>query len=1511
MSLSRLSKRMLALFMSLMFLCVIPPAFRGNDPQPLYYDGIDQDDGIYYSDTFDTCNLYDCDITTGKVILDYIESDNQNYDFYDWIKNPKHSCYYFDSPIFLHTFFSIDSYMTLFNEKNLPRDSYKQIGKVDYEYYPRDLVYSVSKSIYRVHHFRFKLTQNDGTTSFIDNSGEWYGKFENESDISVYQWYQATSLFGYWKKLPQSLEQYPKFSPKENKITFTLLSNLTKFNNGFIDICVVLTPRFAQKCRLFTDYVKISVRGEQYADQGYIQSPLVAPETIYSWEYAKWEDYTPANTNISYQFYYENNNGELQLIEDTILPNNSKGFYKEQLIDLYSVPIRFKLSIRAKLSTNDFSISPELYNWGFSWQNTENAWVDQFASPLRISINDSTNINIETGKISLLSSIYNWPMFGHNPKNTRNTSSIGPGEGEDNSLWYALGVAGEKLQNPIISNGALYIASKNGTKLLKFSNVIHDYSGTELSFKVTEELPLGLKIKTSPAVTDNIVVVATAASKPGGIDNIVFGFNSNTLSEQWKFEYGKLIPTPSNSTICYESSPVVYNGRIYLTTWSGDSSRIGTILDTIGLSQGNNKVICLNGNTGTNCWISSLPAGSFSSPAVTDELVIAGCDNLFGPSLFAFSAIDGKEQWNRTIGLLGYASPVIYNGNVYAISKTLSENLLTMQTRLVALDIGTGKILWNITLWNTLVSNEIYAPAYNSITIANNIIYVVSPKGDLYAFDSLTQKELWNENIYKGKFSFVDLTSSPAYANGFIYVGAPNGYLYAIKASNGDILFSHPTEEFRAIFSSPIVVDGIVFITTENGMLEAIGTVHSAENQQTTGRVLSEPIKLPESNDTKFLWKTFSAKITIKQRGAIKFSILDESKNIILPIVTSGSSINSLNTKNIETIRLQATFYGYPNEDVILNQWSITFDDQPLPDTKFYDDTFAANPPICSIKVRNEKIGLWNTTAKFRLQYYKSSGLQITAWLPANFTGINGSKAKETISVNFSTYSSINNITRYDSITFSIKDMNGTESFSKSYQFEDIDTEKPVFYLSSFEPNSRNITSPIPICTIKARDVGVSNNISGINVSSATFTIGYTDQVGTKTYTGKAQCTGTNGIKTNVTLTANIPLLDFSENITDTSRIKFAIKDMANPPNENSTSWITLNLDNVKPTSTITNANEIPKRCNTSPVVIKANASDAESGVKEVTLQYKLTSSTQWLLFGSDSIAPYTWSFTISGIAGGVYDLCSVAIDKAGNEEDRPATPDLSFIFDPNDPPLPIFSELYEFSSNEIPSFSDVTFKDDYQLKQVSYRMDFERIDEWTPLNTEDIQKPTYTPTWNITKSQWNAMIEDQVHYIYFKITDMLNNTVETPSNKALKIIKNLKNISIYDPNISDFKKWSWNNEYKIKIDLNDTQIEMMQLWYNYSNNETPGVNFVQYGKNLTNESSWTFIPDHGTGYYSFKIKIIDSQGTEHLSNVKTAYITVFPLMELMIFVILFVTLLIVSILIIRKFKKVTVLVQD
>ena len=510
-----------------------------------------------------------------------------------------------------------------------------------------------------VHHFRFKINEDINFTN--DLNIYWCGKAENDQQITFYYW-QPVGSIGKWEKAASDISDSSVIEIQQN---FT--GDLFIGEDNYVDICIVATPDFGEKCSLFTDYVKITIYGQGSSNYGSAVSSIISPDNLDRWEFLSWVDYKDSSTSIRYHILFENETGDYNLVNDNLLPGNEDGFTSSP-VNLNSLP-PYEIKIFANLSTNNPSVSPEIDHWSLIWQTSNKIWKDEFSSSFRID--ESNNIQFLDDEAELIISLNDWPMFGKNSGNTRSSEGFGP-DGNNHSLyWYSTTQSGGEYRSPVIKNNILYIPSINGEKIYSFNATIPINDEGSTIIPVDEvDIPQN-NIESSPALTDDdkLIVVSGTRSIDGDIENKVFAYDTkNILSEDtiWEFDYIDI--NSDNPYICYSSSPTIYEDKILITSWSGSTSIWDSLWEYFNLSYGNNKLIALNFD-GDFEWEYDLPAGSFSSPAVHNDIVIVGCENKDGDSIFGINVNNGEELWNNNIGPIGQSCPLIFEDKVFYYHK--------------------------------------------------------------------------------------------------------------------------------------------------------------------------------------------------------------------------------------------------------------------------------------------------------------------------------------------------------------------------------------------------------------------------------------------------------------------------------------------------------------------------------------------------------------------------------------------------------------------------------------------------------------------------------------------------------------------------------------------------------------------------------------------------------------------------------------------------------------------------
>ncbi|MCX6664959.1 MAG: PQQ-binding-like beta-propeller repeat protein [Euryarchaeota archaeon] len=1007
---------------------------------------IDEEDGTW-TDTFvnnENVTLDNCTIVDGTLIL----GNEKSIQTYSISTNTQNKAYSYKTLIFL-PFLPPRLHKVATNE--FTPIGYAQISKDD-----ADMVKTTGSLFKRivVHQFTIKIPQQIDSITQLDLF--WKGKTDHDAKVSLYYWQPIGNFTGRWELATTQKSNGSILTFNEDFSAAP--SDLFIDDEKNINLCIVAIPAFGTTCSLFSDYVSISSHGQGYALKGTAISSVINPLTLATWERLTADDYIKTGTSILYHILDE----DKIIISDTRLPGNSEGFTGPvSLCSLLNSPT--KIRIQANLTTTDPSLTPKIYSWSILWQTQSNNWTDQFNSALRVA--EKNNINILNGNASLTSSYGEWPLAGQNPANTR--ASDGPGPSTNALYWYSSSNEhlGGGYRNPVIKNNVLYIVSLAGNQLYAFNATVDDANKGHSNSPITS-ISLPDIVKNTPAVTDDYVIIATGNTSDGGMENVVVAYNKNNLTEQkWQFNYKDV--NPSKPAICYYSSPVVSEGKVFLTSWSGDDSLLTS------LNEGNNRLIILDINdNGHVLQDKALPAGSFSNPAVSKGKVIVGCENGKNDTLLAFDTTTGDQLWKAQVGSIGRASPVVYNDKVFIVAKEQAIPLISARTMVVAVNLNDGTILWNTSISNPMLTS--YELAASSPAVYNDVLYVASPDGFVHALNVNDGKEKWKQQVYKKDITSSQvLISSPAYADGFVYIGTPDGVLIALHASNGGKAWEYnQTEGHSAVLTSPVVVNGLVYFSDEHGVLYSLGAYTKAEDQPITGSLLSIPVYLSSG----CTWDRFYAMTNTTNGGSIVFSILNENNQLLKNNVMNGDNISDASSWKT-SIKLRAEFTNVnSSSNAILQKWSlssISSNDTIKPE--FNKSSFtptagwiSTKTPTCTIDARDQKSGLLVTSASFTIEYQENStNKTYTGSTPCN--GTNGSTATQTITATLSNLPFSSNITKLYSIQFSISDLNGNTNSSEKYPFS-LDAEKPFSYIANTSKIPKKINTTTVSITANATD---------------------------------------------------------------------------------------------------------------------------------------------------------------------------------------------------------------------------------------------------------------------------------------------------------------------------------------------------------------------------------------------------------------------------------------------------------
>jgi len=222
------------------------------------------------------------------------------------------------------------------------------------------------------------------------------------------------------------------------------------------------------------------------------------------------------------------------------------------------------------------------------------------------------------------------------------------------------------------------------------------------------------------------------------------------------------------------SSPLIYNNKVYVTTFS----------------KGTLHALDVNGNELWN-FSTGEEISHYTSPSACNSMIFFAGNT----SLYCLNE-DGEELWNFSTDSKITNTPAINYDKVF----------FATEDKLYAVNVD-GTESWNTSLNGTI----------STAALAYGNVYIGSEDGVLHCINATTGNELWNFTA-NGK-----IDSSPAIANGVVYfaTNTPNGTMYALNAFDGNLVWNYslnpPSGSYYNIMSSPFLADGKLFIGADDG----------------------------------------------------------------------------------------------------------------------------------------------------------------------------------------------------------------------------------------------------------------------------------------------------------------------------------------------------------------------------------------------------------------------------------------------------------------------------------------------------------------------------------------------------------------------------------------------------------------------------------------------------------------------------------------------------------------------
>ncbi len=1245
-----------------------------------------------------------------------------------------------------------------------------------------------------IHHFRFNIARdNKDIQTIVIN---WYfGEYKEDANldgISMYVWRYGDiiPIWGLEETIDYENANIANNIDEPDITTQVEIKQLSE--EGYLDIIVIGIPTLGPApSYLYTNYIKLDIQIEKgYFPKGTItQKGTIKPNNFGRWDRIIWAgSRSTTKSNITIQVL--DKNGDLIKEFESM----------ESPMDISSLEEN-EIKIKAILRSGSIEKTPKLDSIGVLWQDI-NGFNDSFSNNFRIDqMEGLENIN---GEIKVDKFYSNWPIFGKNSHNTRSYDGNSIKNKPSDYFWYSkLNQAGGGFRAPVVSDNKLFVASHDKR--------IYSYPENTIASSPIDKLEMSepsYVVDSSLAVEgDNIIFGTSELNSVNGI----YVLDKENLSEKWSYKIN------DDGNICFSAPPTIDDGRVFITSWSGNFWNIPLLSFLNEFITGNNKLISLDLEAKDTLWEPvDLPAGSVSSPAVGEKNVFVGCQNMYGGNLYAFDIDTGEEIWNKTLGnpygIIGKSSPVYSDGKVFILCnerEALNSNGIN---KIFALDSNNGNILWNQSIGEPKLSallqlvkgynfykNIASAAPISSPAVYNGKIYVLSPSGSFYCFNSNSGDVEWSYDFTNKSLSASYYVTSPVVIHDKIYVTTGNIlHCFDINQKNEaevdwSLELKSPgefwVEAAPEIISSPVFSDGLLFIsaTTDNSNLSGRILCLGEYKTNSNGFVKSTPIHLPKG----FWWNNFSAvnTTTNTKNNTISYSILNKNGAIIEEFGNLNGKNNDISDLNTNVIKLYARLSISNNTETIpsLDSWSVDWvEEKAAPE---FD---------------------WSET---------------DGW----------------------------------------------------------------------------VNRSIPDFSVIATDKADNGVLSGLDVSTAQYRISYIPEGKDKAVYSKwfsAACNKNPGCKS-ATVTAKIS--EAGLNIKALYNITFKICDLAG---NTATETIPLNTDTEVPSSIIENYDELNDGIfNTYPLIDITYTDEGGSDIRRIYLNYKYSSNssngpwTNWTEY-SNATSLFSWEFgeeDSENLESGFYQVVSIAVDKAGNTEKITDEKIVTFLFDLIKPSIDTdIKDIYK--SREVPSFN-FDISDDYKLDSFLYRFD---INESWSIIKEEIYEKSNSTEWRFPENYW-ANLEDEDQYIvFFNVTDIAGNSYE-----ASTIVKKDENATLP---VIDISGWNIGDTYTISLNNipSDMEVDKAILLYKYSkDNKEWDENWTQYKDVKTSSPyEWNFKPEE-SGYYTFKVKIKDASGAiSYSSATEEKQITIMPIVETILFIILVILSLITSIFIIRKISR-------
>ena len=341
---------------------------------------------------------------------------------------------------------------------------------------------------------------------------------------------------------------------------------------------------------------------------------------------------------------------------------------------------------------------------------------------------------------------------------------------------WRLEIGSEVTSSPTIDNGRIFVTTL-GSRILAYS--------TEDNSLIWEQQGPG-PIDSAPVVAD---------------DRLYIAFRNSTLAA-FEADTGELI---------WES--LIANP---LFSWVGVADGSAYVASQNGVIQS------FDAGTGEKRWEIDTEVGMASPPSISEGMVIiptrgrqvlvlVGATGQTRLSYVVPGPVEGAAAISHGTAALGDARGFVRAIDIRSQNLPLEKTVLGFWSQFYIWGLAPFPPAQSGTVWTQSIREEVWADA----AISGNRAFFATREGNILAFTLTGGERLWETALS----DVPTRTGAPTVVNDVLYIGSEFGILYALDVVTGEHLWNIDLGD--EISSAPAYADGALFVLTDNGTLYA------------------------------------------------------------------------------------------------------------------------------------------------------------------------------------------------------------------------------------------------------------------------------------------------------------------------------------------------------------------------------------------------------------------------------------------------------------------------------------------------------------------------------------------------------------------------------------------------------------------------------------------------------------------------------------------------------------------